>query len=75
MSKYNGSIWGEKPPTQKEIKGAELTYTDSIHTLIDSEGNSYNVSLTIRDNKLIAIWEGEEICFNLNKCNIEIKEN
>ncbi|KKM82822.1 hypothetical protein LCGC14_1315740 [marine sediment metagenome] len=28
------------------------------HTLIDEEGNSWNIKLKIENNKLYAIWDG-----------------
>lgn len=44
------------------------------HILIDSEGNSYNVYLTIKNNKLVAIWEHEELNIDLSKYTITIED-
>ena len=45
-----------------------------MHVLIDSEGHSYNVELKIKNNKLIVIWNREEIELDLKKCYITIDE-
>ena len=45
-----------------------------MNTLIDSEGNSYNVELIIEDNKLFAVWEGEKEEVDISSSHIEIKE-
>lgn len=43
-------------------------------TLIDMDGNSYNVELEIKNNILYAIWDSVPQEIDLDTCDIEIKE-
>ena len=45
------------------------------HVLVDSEGNSWNVQLKIRDNRLFATWEDLQQLVDLNECSITIKDD
>ena len=45
-----------------------------MHVLIDEEGNSYNVELKIKQNKLYAIWEGCESEVSLSNSEFTIQE-
>ncbi len=44
------------------------------HTLIDEEGNSWNIELKIENNKLYAIWDKQKSEIDLNSCDILINE-
>lgn len=45
-----------------------------MHDLIDIDGNSYNIDLKIKYNKLIAVFDGQEEAINLKKCAISIRD-
>jgi hypothetical protein len=45
-----------------------------MHVYIDEDGNNYNVTLTIRNGKLFASWDGQEVEINLKTTSITILE-
>ena len=56
------------------MKKAKERKQNNTHILINQNGISFNVSLTIKNNKLIVIWEGETCIIDLNKVEIIIRD-
>ena len=44
------------------------------HTVIDMEGNTYSVELSIEKGKLYAIWDNDKKEIDLNKVDILVRD-